>query len=85
MFEGQIIDTDLEEDKERGDPNQNNETIDEDGIWNLKINTIPRGMVELERMFDNDDFAKQRRPPPKKGSDECILVNSGMSEDPRMV
>ena len=58
MFEGQIIDVEPNGDKEKGDPNEEEETTDDDGIWNLKKNTIPRGMVELERMFDNDESAK---------------------------
>ena len=86
IFEGQIIDTEPEEDKERGDPDQKEEEmIGDNGIWNLKANTIPKGMVELKRMFDNDESTKIRRPPPERGSDECVLVNLVISEDPRMV
>ena len=86
IFEGQIIDTEPNGDKEKGDPNEKEEEIgDDDGIWNLKTNTIPRGMVELERMFDNNESEGQRRPPPKKGSDNCVSFNLGTREDPRMV
>ena len=53
MFGGQIIDIESNGDEGKGDPNENEEEIgDDDGIWNLKTNTIPRGMVELERMFE---------------------------------
>ena len=37
MFEGQIIDVEPDNDKEKGDLNEKKEEIeDEDGIWNLK-------------------------------------------------
>ena len=86
MFEGQIIDIELDGDKEKGDPNEKEEeTIDDDGIWNLKTNTIPRGMVELERIFDNDEATKQRKPPLEKGNDDCVPVNLGIDDDPHMV
>ena len=86
MFKGHIIDVEPDGDKEKGDPNEGEEEItNDDGIWNLKKNTIPRGMVELKRMFDNDESAKQRRPPLEKGNDDCALVNLGMNEDPHMV
>ena len=58
MFKGQMIDGELDEGKEKGDPNEKEEIEDDDGIWNLKMNTIPRGMVELERMFDKDESKK---------------------------
>ena len=37
------------------------ELEDEDGILNLKTNTIPKGMVELECIFDCDESALNRR------------------------
>ena len=44
-FKGQEIDDTLDEKLE------NDELEDEDGILNLKTNTIPKGMVELEHIF----------------------------------
>ena len=41
-----MIDTDPDEVEEKGDPNENEEIKDDDGIWNLKANTIPRGIVD---------------------------------------
>ena len=57
MFKGKIIDNKLEEDKEgeRDNLDEKEEMEDKDGVWNLKMNTIPKGMVELEIMFDNDE------------------------------
>ena len=37
---------------------KDDELEDEDGILNLKNNTIPKGMVELECIFDRDDSRK---------------------------
>ena len=48
-FEGQEIDDTLD-DKPKDD-----ELEDEDGILNLKTNTILKGMVELEYIFDHDE------------------------------
>ena len=38
-----MIDTELDRGKEKGGPNEKEEEIvDDDGIWNLKTNTIPK-------------------------------------------
>ena len=82
MFKGQIIDTEANGDKEKDDHNEREEEIvDDDGIWNLKTNTIPRGMVELERMFNNDESEKQRRLSIDIGNDDCDSFNLGSGED----
>ena len=80
-----MIDAKLDEGEEKGDPNKKEEIEEDDGIWNLKTNTIPRGMVKLERMFDKDELVKQRRPPLDMGNDDCDSFNLGSKEDPRMV
>ena len=64
-----MIDANPDEGKEKGDPNEKEEIEDDDDIWNLKTNTIPRGMIELERMLNNDELVKQRRPSPDMGND----------------
>ena len=64
-FEGQEIDDTLDEKP------KNDELRDEDGILNLKTNTILKGMVKLECIFDHDESALKRRVTQKKGIDEC--------------
>ena len=59
-FEGQDID-DTPDDK----------LEDRDGILNLKTNTIPKEMVELECIFDHDESALNRRETQEKGIEEC--------------
>ena len=48
-FQGQEIDDTPDEKLE------DDELEDEDGILNLKTNTIPKGMVELEHIFYCDE------------------------------
>ena len=48
IFKAQIIDGEVDEEAE----------IDTEGIMSLKTNTIPKGMIELERIFDMDQFHK---------------------------
>ena len=43
--------------KKKNNPNEKEEIEDEDSVWNLKTNTIPKGVVELERFFDNYELA----------------------------
>lgn len=50
-FQGKEID-DTPDDKLEDD-----ELEDDDGILNLKTKTIPKGMVELEWIFDRDELA----------------------------
>ena len=78
-FEGQEID-DTPDDKPKDD-----ELEDKDGILNLKTNTIPKGMVELECIFDHDESTLNRRVTQEKGIKECDSYNLGTNEDPRMV
>lgn len=79
MFEAHIIDEEREGDKEGEIDNsdEKEDMEDEDGVWNLKINIILKGMVELERIFENDESARHRRPPPKVGNDDCDSFNLG--------
>ena len=60
-FQGQEID-DTFDDKPKDD-----ELEDEDGILNLKMNTVLKGMVELECIFDYDESALNRRETQEKG------------------
>ena len=78
-FEGQEID-DTPNDKPKSD-----ELEDEDGILNLKTNNIPKGMVELECIFDCDELALNRRVIQEKGIKECDSYNLGTDEEPKMV
>ena len=80
-----MIEVELDEGEEKDDPKKKEEIEDGDGIWNLKTNTIPRGMVELERIFDKDESTKKRRPSPKVGNNDCDSFNLGLEEDPHMV
>ena len=52
-----MIDEEPKEGEEKVNSNEKEEMEDEDGVWNLKMNTILKGMVELERIFDNDESA----------------------------
>ena len=58
-FEGQEIDDELK---------------DEDGILNLKTNTIPKGMVELEHIFDHDESTLNKRVTQEKRIEECDCI-----------
>ena len=78
-FKGKDIDDTLD-DKPKDD-----ELEDEDGILNLKINTIPKGMVELEHIFDRDKSMLNKRMVKEKGIKECDSYNLGTDEDPKMV
>ena len=52
-------------------------------IIQLKNNCIPKGLVPLEKMFENNDVAKN---PGVKPSDEYVEdVNVGTKEEPRIV
>ena len=78
-FEGQEIDDTLDERPE------DDGLEDEDGILNLKTNTIPKGMVELEHNFDFDESTLNRRMVKEKRIKECDLYNLDIDEDLRMV
>ena len=78
-FKGKEIDDTLD-DKPEGD-----ELKDEDGILNLKTNTIPKGMVELELIFDHGESTLNRRVTQEKGVKECDSYNLGTDEEPKMV
>ena len=64
---------------------EDDELEDDDGILNLKTNTIPKGMVELERIFDRDESTLNRRETQEKGIKECDSYNLGIDEEPKMV
>ena len=64
---------------------ENDEIQDEDGILNLRTNTIPKGMVELECSLDRDEPALNRRTTEEKGIEECNSYNLGTDDDPKMV
>ena len=78
-FQGQEID-DTPDDKPEDD-----ELEDDDGILNLKTNTIRKGMVELERIYDHNKSALNRRETQEKGIEECDSYNLGTDEEPKMV
>ena len=64
-FKGKEIDDILD------DKLENDELEDEEGILNLKTNTIPKGMVELECIFYHDESMLNRRMAQEKGIEEC--------------
>ena len=78
-FQGQEID-DTPDDKPEDD-----ELEDDDGILNLKTNTIPKGKVELERIFDHDESTLNRRETQEKGIEECDSYYLGTNEELKMV
>lgn len=73
-FKGKEIDDTLD------DKLEDDELEDEDGILNLKSNTIPKGMVELEHIFYHDEVALNKRM-----VKECNSYNLCTDEDPKMV
>ena len=80
-----MIDKWPKEREENDNLDEKEEMEDEDGVWNLKENTISKGMVELERMFNNDELGWKRRSPPQIGNDDCDSFNLGLEEDAQMV
>ena len=60
-FEGQDIDDTLDEKPE------DDELEDEHEILNQKNNTIPKGIIELECIFDCDELTLNRRVSQEKG------------------
>ena len=67
------------------DKPENDKIEDEDEILNLKTNTVPKGMVELEHIFDHDESALNKRTAEEKGIEECDSYNLGIDDDPKMV
>lgn len=67
------------------DKTEDDELEDEDGILNLKTNTIPKGMFELEHIFNHDESTLNRRETQEKGIKECDLYNLGTKEEQKMV
>jgi len=74
MFTAQIID------EEEVEPTE----IDLEGVLNLKTNTIPRGMVELERLFDTDNLGTQKKEGESPGG-KCDPFNLGTEADVKNV
>lgn len=79
LFKGQEIDDTLD------DRPKDDEIEDEERIINLKINIIPKGMVELEFIFDQDESTPCKRTIEEKGIKECDSYNLGTEDDPKMV
>jgi hypothetical protein len=52
-------------------------------VINLQNNTLPKGCVPLENLFDKYDVFKRKRP--NKQVDEALEFNIGTEIDPRMV
>lgn len=61
------------------------EESDELGILNLKTNSISKGMVALERIFDKDEHARERGKTLVVDGDDCELYNLGTQLEPREV
>jgi len=52
-------------------------------VLQLKDNVIPKGLIPLEELFDQDDVAqKPSLTPTEKGVED---VNIGLAENPKMV
>ena len=57
--------------------------IIEHEIIELETNHIPKGLVPLERLFDNNDVYMK---PSSKNSEESIVdCNLGAQDDPKLV
>lgn len=55
-------------------------------ILHLKGNTIPKGMVSLESLFDkHDQFVKKKGEQKSSGSSEVEKVDIGLENDPKVV
>jgi hypothetical protein len=52
-------------------------------VINLQNNTLPKGYIPLENLFDRHDAFKRKNP--SKQVDEALKFNIGMEIDPRMV
>jgi hypothetical protein len=52
-------------------------------VVNLQNNTLPKGCIPLEDLFDRHDVVKRKKP--SKQVDESLELNIGMEMDPRMV
>lgn len=57
--------------------------FDDDGIMNLKINIIPRGIIKLERMFNQDQINEIKNQ--KTDGDQYEKVNAGVEDEIRNV
>jgi hypothetical protein len=53
------------------------------GIVNLQNNTLPKGCIPLEQVFDRHDFYKRKNP--KQQIDKVLEFNIGTKMDLRMV
>ena len=78
-FKGHDID-DTPKDKPEDDELEN-----EDGILNLKTNTILEGMFELKHIFYHDESTLNKRTVIEKGIKECDSYNLGIDENTKMV
>jgi hypothetical protein len=52
-------------------------------VVNLQNNTLPKGCIPLENLFDRHDVFKRKKP--SKQADEALEFNIGTEIDPRMV
>jgi ribonuclease HI len=52
-------------------------------VINLQNNTLPKGCIPLENLFDRHDVFKRKKP--SKQADEALEFNTGTEIDPRMV
>jgi hypothetical protein len=52
-------------------------------VVNLQNNTLPKGCIPLENLFDRHDIFKKKKP--SKQVDESLEFNIGTEIDPRMV
>jgi hypothetical protein len=59
-----------------------NQIVDRD-IVQLKKNIIPKGLVPLEKIFDNSDVA--RNPKTNSNDEDIEDYNTGTQEDPKII
>ena len=84
LNKGKFKETSIDAENDEGKGNGLDETqINEMDILQLKNNVIPKGLIPLEELFDQDDVAnKPTFQPTEKGVEE---VNIGTAATPKMV
>lgn len=78
--EGKYQDTSIDGEQDNGEPDLE---VNQMEVLQLKDNVIPKGLIPLEELFDQDDVAqKPSLMPTEKGVED---VNIGIAENPKMV
>ncbi|XP_057847899.2 uncharacterized protein LOC131057758 [Cryptomeria japonica] len=76
VFTTQIID---------GDEGTKEFEFDDDGVLNLKTNILPRGMIQLERIFNQDQINGAKRQKIKGDQYDLLIIERGTLIDSERV